>query len=55
MFCEQQIIKMAVTHTEYVCDHTVPSYIKRKGGGGGEEVKEEEEEEESKTTSLSAV
>ena len=23
LFCEQQIIKMAVTHTQYVHDHTV--------------------------------
>ena len=55
LFSEQQIIKMVVTHTKYVCDHTVPSYIqssdgKWKGWGRGEEeegeVKEEEEEEE---------
>ena len=32
LFCEQQIIKMAVTHTEYVCDHTVSSYIKSSDG-----------------------
>ena len=26
MFSKQQVIKMAVTHTEYVCDHTVASW-----------------------------
>ena len=59
MFCEQQIIKMAVTHTKYVRGNTATSYTtlrvveenekEEKGGGGLRRSVE------SKTTSHSAV